>query len=173
VRAETVRFLLLVDPDPAERRVVAATAARAGWNTLGSPSGDQVEELLTGPNGHEIRAVLVGRWDPKAGPALVRALRADRPGLPIIVLAEGGSVGQAVDAMRAGASDFLVRPVAPERLLEALAVNADRRRASGSLRPCPRRWRHLWRWRNWSAALPTSARRSRLPPRPPAAACRC
>jgi DNA-binding NtrC family response regulator len=37
--------------------------------------------------------------------------------------------------MRAGASDFLVRPVAAERLLEALAANADRRRAAGELAP--------------------------------------
>ena len=41
----------------------------------------------------------------------------------------------AVEAMRAGASDFLVRPVASERLLEALAANADRRRAAGELAP--------------------------------------
>lgn len=135
MRADTVRFLLLVDADPAERRLVASTAVRAGWNTLGSPAGAPAQELLAGPHGHEIKAVLVGRWDPHTGPALVRTLRADRPGLPIIVLAEGGSVGQAVEAMRAGASDFLVRPVAPERLLEALAVNADRRRASGELAP--------------------------------------
>jgi DNA-binding NtrC family response regulator len=135
LRADTVRFLLLVDADPAERRLVAATAVRAGWNTLASPAGTQAQELLGGPNGHEIKAVLVGRWDPHSGTALVRTLRADRPGLPIIVLAEGGSVGQAVEAMRAGASDFLVRPVAPERLLEALAVNSDRRRASGELAP--------------------------------------
>jgi DNA-binding NtrC family response regulator len=37
--------------------------------------------------------------------------------------------------MRSGATDFLVRPVAPERLLEALAANADRRRGSGELAP--------------------------------------
>ncbi|GLR47990.1 sigma-54-dependent transcriptional regulator [Sphingomonas astaxanthinifaciens] len=135
MRADTIRFLLLVDAEPDERRLVAATATRAGWNTLGSPSVAEAQELLGGPNGHEIRAVLIGRWDPHGGPGLVRALRADRPGLPIIVLAEGGSVGQAVEAMRAGASDFLVRPVAPERLMEALAVNADRRRAAGELAP--------------------------------------
>ncbi|GAA4016835.1 sigma-54 dependent transcriptional regulator [Sphingomonas swuensis] len=135
MRADTIRFLLLVDAEPADRRLVAATAARSGWNTLGAPSVADAQELLGGPNGHEIRAVLIGRWDPASGAALVRALRADRPGLPIIVLAEGGSVGQAVEAMRAGASDFLVRPVAPERLTEALAVNADRRRAAGELAP--------------------------------------
>ncbi|WP_300974631.1 sigma-54 dependent transcriptional regulator [Sphingomonas sp. LHG3406-1] len=135
MRADTIRFLLLVDADPVDRRLVAATASRAGWNTLGAPSASEACELLGGPNGHEIRAVLVGKWDPVTGPALVRSLRADRPGLPIIVLAEGGSVGQAVEAMRAGASDFLVRPVAADRLVEALAVNADRRRAAGELAP--------------------------------------
>jgi DNA-binding NtrC family response regulator len=51
------------------------------------------------------------------------------------VLSTGESVSIAVDAMRAGASDFLVRPVAPERLLDALAANADRRRAAGELAP--------------------------------------
>src|SRR5206468_11464344 len=52
-----------------------------------------------------------------------------------IVLSHGDTVSVAVDAMRAGASDFLVRPVAPERLLDALAANADRRRAVGELAP--------------------------------------
>ena len=50
-------------------------------------------------------------------------------------MSHGDTVSVAVEAMRAGASDFLVRPVAPERLLEALAANADRRRAAGELAP--------------------------------------
>jgi DNA-binding NtrC family response regulator len=41
----------------------------------------------------------------------------------------------AADAVRAGATDFLGRPVAPERLLEALAAAADRRRPTGELIP--------------------------------------
>ena len=135
MRADTVKFLLLIDADPAERRVVGATASRAGWNTIGAPSMGDAVELLAGPNGHEIKAVLIGTWDGAKGPALVRALRTNRPGLPIIVLAEGGSVGQAVEAMRAGATDFLTKPVATERLVEALAVNGDRRRAAGELAP--------------------------------------
>ena len=135
MRADTIRFLLLVDADAAERRLVAATASRAGWNTLGAPGVAEAIELLQGPHGHEVRAVLIGNWDAQSGPALVRALRTDRPGLPIIVLSEGSSISHAVEAMRAGASDFLSRPVAPERLLEALAVNADRRRAAGELAP--------------------------------------
>src|SRR5438045_6516294 len=63
------------------------------------------------------------------------SLREHRANLPVIVLSHGDSVSVAVEAMRAGASDFLVRPVAPERLLDALAANADRRRAAGELAP--------------------------------------
>ena len=37
--------------------------------------------------------------------------------------------------MRAGASDFLVKPLAPDRLLAALDAATDRRRKSGELRP--------------------------------------
>ena len=51
------------------------------------------------------------------------------------MLADGGSVALAVEAMRAGASDYLAKPIAPERLLDALAAHADRRRAAGELAP--------------------------------------
>src|SRR5688572_17250661 len=135
MRAETLRALLLVDADAAERRAVSAIAARAGWSVVGASCSESATGLLQGPHGREVQAALLGSWDEVAGPAMIRALRSDRPSLPVIVLADGGSVALAVDAMRAGASDFLVKPVAAERLLEALAANGDRRRAEGELAP--------------------------------------
>ncbi len=78
---------------------------------------------------------MLSNWTDEQGPALIAALRQCRPNLPIIVLADGGSIALAVDAMRAGASDYLAKPIAPERLIEALASHADRRRASGELAP--------------------------------------
>ncbi len=135
MRAETLRALLLVDADAAERRAVSAIAARAGWSVVGASCSESAVGLLQGPHGREVQAALLGSWDESSGPGMIRALRSDRPSLPVIVLADGGSVALAVDAMRAGASDFLVKPVAAERLLEALATNGDRRRAEGELAP--------------------------------------
>jgi len=58
-----------------------------------------------------------------------------KPDLPLLILTAQSSVSCAVDAMRAGASDFLVKPIAPERLLAALDTATDRRRRAGELRP--------------------------------------
>ena len=131
---QKIRSLLLVDSDAAERRLVAATAARAGWTVVNAADEETAIGLLQGPHGREVQAALLGSWDPNATPELIAGLRSVRAKLPVIVLA-GDSVSDAVEAMRGGATDFLARPVAPERLLEALAANADRRRGAGELAP--------------------------------------
>ena len=135
MREEVLRSLLLVDADPAERRMVSATASRAGWSVVGASDPDSAAGLLQGPHGREVRASLLSSWDAETGPGMIAAMRAVRPDLPVIVLADGGSIDQAVEAMRAGASDFLAKPVAPERLLDALSAHRDRRRAAGELAP--------------------------------------
>src|ERR1044072_2984043 len=135
MRDEETRCLLLIEADPDERRLVSAVAARASWSTVGADCMDTAVALLQGPHGREVKAALLANWDEASGPAAIAALRSGRPGLPVIVLAEGDSVAMAVSAMRAGATDFLSRPVASERLMEALAANADRRRPGGELIP--------------------------------------
>jgi DNA-binding NtrC family response regulator len=135
MREEPTRSLLLLDADADERRLVSAIAARAGWSVVGAADEEMALALLQGPHGREVRAALLGSWDGTSGPQLIAALRDHRPDLPVIVLSTGDTVSTAVEAMRAGASDFLVRPVASERLLEALATNADRRRGAGELAP--------------------------------------
>lgn len=135
MRDEVVRSLLLVDADAAERRLVSAIAARAGWSVVGAADGETANGLLQGPHGREVRAAILSSWNHEAGPELIAALRSNRADLPVLVLADEASRASAVDAIRAGASDYLVKPVAPERLLEALAINADRRRPAGELAP--------------------------------------
>ncbi len=132
---QRIPTLLLVDGDPAERRLVSAVASRAGWSVIGAACTESAVGLLQGPHGREVRAALLGTWHEASGAETIAALRSNRPDLPVIVLSESGSIPQAVDAMRAGATDFLSRPVAPERLVEALAITADRRRAEGELVP--------------------------------------
>jgi len=135
MRDDQTRSLLLIEADPAERRLVSAVAARAGWSTVGADCIETAIALLQGPHGREVQAALLAIWAEETGPSVISSLRATRANLPVIVLAEQDSVSVAVDAMRAGATDFLARPVAPERLVEALAANSDRRRPAGELTP--------------------------------------
>ena len=132
---EPVRSLLLIDADPTERRRISAIASRAGWTVVGADGLETAVALLRGPYGPEVRVALLGNWDRDSEPAIIDSLRECHAGLPVLVLTAEGSLPAAADAIRAGATDFLGRPIAPERLLEALAAAADRRRPVGELTP--------------------------------------
>ena len=136
MREEPTRSLLLLDANPEERRLISAIAARAGMERRRRRRRrDARSHCSRARTAAKCTPRLLGSWDADQGPQLIAALREHRANLPVIVLSHGDTVSVAVEAMRAGASDFLVRPVAPERLLEALAANADRRRAAGELAP--------------------------------------
>src|SRR3982750_1495975 len=135
MREQVIRSLMLLEANADERRFVSAVASRAGWSAVGAADEESALAVLQGPHGHEVQAALLGVWDAEHGPKLIGSLREHRPNLPVIVLSHGNVVADAVEAMQAGASDFLVRPVAPERLIEALTANSDRRKASGELAP--------------------------------------
>ena len=104
MRDESLRSLLLVDADAAERRHVTAIASRAGWSVVGAADAETALGLLQGPHGRDVRAAVLTIWNEVDGPALIAALRREAAELPIIVLADGGSIALAVEAMRSGAT---------------------------------------------------------------------
>lgn len=129
------RLLLLIDDEPAQRRLVAALATRAGWRTIFADDGEMGIAQLGTQDGMQLDAVILDHADPAidAG-GIIAEIHARRPALPVLMVTAHESVENAVHAMRAGATDFLVKPIAPERLLTALdaAVGSP---AAGELRP--------------------------------------
>ena len=129
------RLLMLIDEEPAQRRLVAAIAARRGWRAVFANDGEMAIAMLGTQDGMQLDAILLDHWAPEAdATALITELRARRPALPVLMLTANGSVAHAVAAMRAGATDFLVKPLAPERLLSALDA-AVAGKTAGELRP--------------------------------------
>ncbi|MFN3677880.1 MAG: sigma-54-dependent transcriptional regulator [Sphingomonas pseudosanguinis] len=129
------RLLLLIDDEPAQRRLIAALAQRGGWRTLFATDADMAASIMGSAQGRELDAVLIDHWAPGAdATALIAECHGLRPELPILMLTANDSVAQAVAAMRAGATDFLVKPLAPERLLAALEACVAGQ-TSGELRP--------------------------------------
>ncbi|MDF0487578.1 sigma-54 dependent transcriptional regulator [Sphingomonas sp. H39-1-10] len=129
------RLLMLIDDEPAQRRLVAAIAARRGWRAIFAQDGETAIAMLGTQDGMQLDAILLDHWAPDADPTmLIAEVRSRRPALPLLLITANSSVAQAVAAMRAGATDFLVKPLAPERLLGALDA-AVAGQAAGELRP--------------------------------------
>jgi DNA-binding NtrC family response regulator len=129
------RLLLLIDDEPAQRRLVAALAARGGWRAIFAADDETAIATLGTQDGMQLDAIVLDHWAPDAdATSLIAALRERRPALPILMLTANGSVTHAVAAMRAGATDFLVKPLAPDRFLAALDA-AVVGTAAGELRP--------------------------------------
>ena len=136
MRPDATRCLLLIDDEPAQRRLVSAIGARAGWWVMGAPDVEAAQRILCGEDGRDVDAILLDHWLPgPAGTEIIRQIRDCRPELPLLILTAQTTVAVAVEAMRAGASDFLVKPLSPDRLLAALNAATDRRRTRGELRP--------------------------------------
>lgn len=131
-----MRLVMLIDDEPAQQRLVSALAARAGWRTLFAPDSETAIAMLGTRDGMMLDIVLIDHSMPDdEAVALIREVKARRHLLPILMLTPVSDVGMAVAAMRAGASDFLVKPIAPERLLAALDVAVSDTLTTGELRP--------------------------------------
>ena len=108
---------LIVDDDPTQRRLMQAQAERCGFQVLLASSGQEALDVLAGPKGANVSLVLLDLVMPGLdGLGVLQQLRPTHPTLPVIVLTAQGGIDTAVNAMRAGADDFLVKPASPERI---------------------------------------------------------
>lgn len=118
---EETRLLMLIDDEPAQSRLITVLAAREGWRTLVVRDAETAIATLGTRQGMQLSAIILDQWVPGDGACeLIRELKQRRPALPILMLTTSASPLLAVEAMRAGATDYLVKPVAPDRLMQAL-----------------------------------------------------
>ena len=118
---EDTRLLMLIDDEPAQSRLITVLAAREGWRTLVVKDSETAIATLGTREGMQLSAIILDQWVPGDDACeLIRELKDRRPALPILMLTTSSSPLLAVEAMRAGATDYLVKPVAPDRLMQAL-----------------------------------------------------
>ena len=119
-----LRQLLIVDDELAMRQALEASFTRAGWRV---ETAAGVAEALERAARQRFAVVLTDmRMLDGSGLELVRELRTRLPQTPLVVLTAYGSVPDAVEAMRSGACEYLIKPVSFERL-EAVAERAWQR----------------------------------------------
>lgn len=130
------RMLMLIDDEPAQSRLITALAAREGWRVLVVDEAEKAIATLGTRQGMQLSAIILDQWVPGDEACdLIAELRERRPGLPILMLTASTSPLLAVEAMRAGATDYLVKPVAPERLMQALRNTTTRENPRDELTP--------------------------------------
>jgi DNA-binding NtrC family response regulator len=135
--------VLIVDDDPVQLRLTAAVAERGGFVPITATGGEAALIILRSDPG--IAAVILDLVMPDLdGMAVLEAMARENLRAPVIVQTASSSLETVVTAMRRGAVDFFVKPVAPERLLVSLGnalnlralqsvVRAERHRRAGTL----------------------------------------
>ena len=115
------QHVLVVDDDPVQRRLLEEAIRRFGYEPRVAEGGEAALALLAGPAGSEIDLVILDLVMPDIDGMTVLD-RLNRLGLdvPVIVQTSRGGIDTVVGAMRAGAFDFIVKPVSHERLQVAI-----------------------------------------------------
>ncbi len=114
--------VLLVEDDHALREALVDTLMLAGH---GFHAVASAEEALLAVAEQSFSLVISDVNMPGMdGHQLLSRLRASQPQLPVLLMTAHGAVERAVDAMRQGAADYLVKPFEPKALLELVARHA-------------------------------------------------
>src|SRR5688572_28265791 len=112
--------ILIVDDDPVQRRLLEAMIARAGYEPVVVDGGDTAVRELAAVDAR-IDAVVLDLVMPDLdGLGVLARMRESGISIPVIVQTAHGGIDNVVTAMRAGAMDFVVKPVGAERLQVSL-----------------------------------------------------
>src|ERR1700684_3865519 len=107
---------------------------KSGYETQSLDNGDAALALLTGPEGARFDAVILDLVMPNLdGLGVLAKLRQAAITVPVIVQTAHGGIDNVVSAMRAGAVDFVVKPVGAERLQVSLRNALNLRALEGEL----------------------------------------
>jgi DNA-binding NtrC family response regulator len=112
--------VLIVDDDPVQRRLLESMVTRFGYEPVTAEGGNAALSLLAA-DGPGIDALVLDLVMPDLdGLAVLARLREAGHAVPVIVQTAHGGIDNVVSVMRAGATDFVVKPVSPERLQVSL-----------------------------------------------------
>ena len=109
--------ILIVEDDPAQRRILEELVKRYGFEAVTADSATAGLDILEASRSKPVDLIILDLVMPEIdGLEFLERLSAYRATVPVIVQTAQGSIETVVKAMRAGADDFVVKPINPERL---------------------------------------------------------
>ena len=114
----SIETALVVDDDMLMREFVVETLRRQGVAVIEASDGGEAKRLLQ----EQVFAagIIDLRMPGMDGLELLRWINAEGPRLPVIMISAFGEVRDAVEAMKLGAQDYIVKPFDPEELIVRL-----------------------------------------------------
>ncbi len=124
--------ILVVEDDPCLREAICDTLELAGKGFVAVDGGEAALQALAQQTFSLVLSDV--RMMPMDGIALLKQVRQRLPHLPVVLMTAFAEVEKAVDAMRSGACDFLLKPFDPAQLLAVLdRYQLGRNDVSGSV----------------------------------------
>jgi len=113
--------ILIADDDAVQRRLVENMVQKCGYEAVVVDSGDAVVDMLIRADAPNFDAVVLDLVMPGLdGMGVLAKMREAGITIPVIVQTAHGGIDNVISAMRAGAQDFMVKPVGMERLQVSL-----------------------------------------------------
>ncbi len=111
--------VMVVEDDPELMEALTDTLSLAGYSVARAVDGaDALQQL----DSNDIDLIVSDIQMPKMdGHTLLKKVRANHPDLPMMLMTAYGSIQQAVDAMRDGAVDYMVKPFEAEVLVNMVS----------------------------------------------------
>jgi DNA-binding NtrC family response regulator len=109
--------VLIADDDPVQRRLLDAMVRRFGYQSETVESGEAAIARLEATDRPVVGCLVLDLVMPDVdGMGVLERMRERRMTTPVVVQTAHGSIEAVISAMRAGATDFVVKPVGAERL---------------------------------------------------------
>jgi signal transduction histidine kinase len=111
--------ILIVDDEPAHLKALCDTLSIEGYMTTGTPSARSALDML---RAQPFDVLLTDLMMPEMnGVALLNAARELSPDIACIVMTGHGTIDSAVEAMKGGAIDYVLKPIKLNALMQVIA----------------------------------------------------
>ncbi len=108
--------ILIIDDEVTLRQTLARVLQRAGFEATTAESGEQgLAFLETSPFD---LVYLDIRMPGLAGPEVLKLIHAGHPTIPVVLFTAQPDINSALEALRSGATDYLLKPLKPEAFIE-------------------------------------------------------
>ncbi len=122
--------VLIVDDEADVRKSIRLSLTNADYDVLEAEDGEQaIEAIRSGDNPLAVSAVICDLVMPNVnGMEAIAFFRSQFPGVPILVLTGHPNIENMAELYKQGVVDYLVKPIAPEKLLAAVEKAVSKRK---------------------------------------------